>query len=316
MTDVLSPGQHSGAPRAAGERPSGPTAAVHRVKPVGERRKSLAAHLVLVVLAVYFLVPLWWLVVASSKSTAALFSSAPLWFDSHISWGSNLLQLVTFNNSIYLRWLGNSALYAVLGGVGSTIVAVLAGYGFAKFQFPGRNLMFAVLLGSVMVPLTALVIPTFILFSNLGLTDTMWAVILPSLLNPFGVYLMRVYIADAVPMELLDAARIDGASEARTFFNVALPLMKPATVTVLLLSVVANWNNYFLPLTMLTSNERFPITVGLGQWMGLATANAGGGPGLWSLIIGGSLVSIIPLIIAFLTMQKYWQGGLSLGSLK
>lgn len=315
MTDVLSPGQHPGAP-AADDHDRPEPAPARRTKPVGERRKSLAAHLVLVVLAIYFLVPLWWLIVASSKSTAALFSSAPLWFDSRISWASNLAQLITFNDSIYLRWLGNSALYAVAGGIGSTVVAVLAGYGFAKFSFPGRNFMFAILLGSVMVPLTALVIPTFILFSNVGLVDTMWAVILPSLLNPFGVYLMRVYIADAVPVELLDAARIDGAGEGRAFFNVALPLMRPAVVTVLLLSIVANWNNYFLPLTMLTSNARFPITVGLGQWMGLATANAGGGPGLWSLIIGGSLVSIIPLIIAFLTLQKYWQGGLSLGSLK
>lgn len=313
MTDVLSPGQHSGTPVPTAARPA---AAARRSKPAAERRKSLAAHVVLVVLGLYFLVPLWWLLVASSKSTGALFSSAPLWFDSQISWLSNLRQLVTYSDSIYLRWLGNSALYAVLGGVGSTVVAVLAGYGFAKFVFPGRNLMFALLLGSVMVPLTALVIPTFILFSNVGLVNTMWAVILPSLLNPFGVYLMRVYIADAVPMELLDAARIDGASEVRTFLFVALPLMKPATITVLLLSIVANWNNYFLPLAMLSSNERFPITVGLGQWMGLATANAGGGPGLWSLIIGGSLVSIIPLIVAFLTMQKYWQGGLSLGSLK
>jgi multiple sugar transport system permease protein len=315
MTDVLTP-EHPGPSGAARRRDRAAAVTSRRTKPVAERRKSLAAHVVLVVLAVYFLVPLWWLLVASSKSTTALFSSAPLWFDKHISWGSNLLQLVTFNDSIYLRWLGNSALYAVVGGLGSTVVAVLAGYGFAKFAFPGRNFMFAVLLGSVMVPLTALVIPTFILFSNVGLVDTMWAVILPSLLNPFGVYLMRVYIADAVPVELLDAARIDGASEIRTFLFVALPLMKPATVTVLLLSIVANWNNYFLPLTMLTSNQRFPITVGLGQWMGLATANAGGGPGLWALIIGGSLVSIIPLIVAFLTMQKYWQGGLSLGSLK
>lgn len=303
MTDVLSPNKVSVAPVGRRERGH-------------DRGKSTAAHGVLVVLALYFLVPLWWLVVASSKSTEALFRSTPLWFDARISWVANLVQLVTFNNSIYLHWLGNSALYALAGGLGSTVIAVLAGYGFAKFKFPGRNLMFAVLLGSVMVPLTALVIPTFILFSDLGLVNTVWAVILPSLLSPFGIYLMRVYIADAVPMELLDAARIDGAGEARTFFVVALPLMRPATITVLLLSVVANWNNYFLPLTMLTSNARFPITVGLAQWMGLATANAGGGPGLWSLIIGGSLVSIIPLIVAFLTLQKYWQGGLSLGSLK
>ena len=133
------------------------------------------------------------------------------------------------------------------------------------------------LLGSVMVPLTALVIPTFILFSNVNLTDTVWAVILPSLLNPFGVYLMQVYAADAVPDELLDAARVDGAGEFKTFLRVALPLLRPAVVTVLLLSIVGTWNNFFLPLAMLANTKLFPITVGLGLWQGQASANNSGG---------------------------------------
>lgn len=167
-----------------------------------------------------------------------------------------------------------------------------------------------------MVPLTALVIPTFIMMSQLQLTNTPWAVILPSLLSPFGVYLMTVYTRDAVPEELLDAARIDGAGEFRTFLQVALPLMRPAIVTVLLLSIVATWNNYFLPLAMLSDSKLYPVTVGIGLWQSLASANNGGGTSLWSLIIIGSLVSIIPLVIAFLSLQRYWQGGLSLGSLK
>ena len=119
-----------------------------------------------------------------------------------------------------------------------------------------------------------------------------------------------------MPDELLDAARIDGAGELRTFFRVALPLMRPGVVTVLLLSVVATWNNYFLPLTMLSSSKLYPLTVGIGLWEALASANNGGGQSLWNVIIIGSLVSIIPLIIAFLTLQKYWRGGLAVGSLK
>jgi len=171
-------------------------------------------------------------------------------------------------------------------------------------------------LGSVMVPLTALVIPTFVLMSKVGLIDTIWAVILPSLLSPFAVYLMRVYAGASIPDELLDAARIDGAGELRTFWRVALPLMRPGVVTVALLSIVATWNNFFLPLTMLSSSKLYPLTVGIGLWEQLASSNNGGGQSLWNLIIIGSLVSIIPLIIAFLTLQKYWQGGLSVGSLK
>jgi multiple sugar transport system permease protein len=281
------------------------------------RRRHLPLQVLLAFLLVYFLVPFWWVLVNGSKNAAGLFGGgSSLWFAEDIDYGGNLAELFAFDGGIYARWLLNSALYAVAGGAGATILAVTAGYGFAKYRFGGRRFSFAVLLGSVMVPATALVIPTFIMFSRLGLTNTIWAVILPSLLNPFGVYLMHVYARDAVPDEILDAARVDGAGELRTFVQVSLPLMRPAIVTVLLLSIVASWNNYFLPLAMLSDNRLFPVTVGLGLWQGIASANNAGGTSLWSIIILGSLVSVIPLVIAFLTLQKYWQGGLSIGSLK
>jgi multiple sugar transport system permease protein len=278
--------------------------------------RHVGAKLLLLAMCCYFLVPVWWLLVASSKNAEGLFAgTGALWFNGfHLF--DNVHDLFTFNNGEFLRWLGNSVLYAFTGGIGCTIISVLAGYGFAKFNFKGRNLVFAAVLASVMVPLTALVIPTFVLMSNVGLLDTVWAVILPSLLSPFAVYLMRVYAAASIPDELLDAARIDGAGELRTFFRVALPLMRPGVVTVMLLSVVATWNNFFLPLTVLSSSKLFPLTVGIGLWEGLASSNNGGGQSLWNLIIVGSLVSIIPLVIAFLTLQKYWRGGLAVGSLK
>jgi multiple sugar transport system permease protein len=293
-----------------------------RTTPENDRRprkpRNAITYVFLGILVVYFIIPLWFLFVASTKDAPSLFGGdSALWFSGGFNLFTNLSNLVTYNDGIYLKWIGNSALYAFVGGLGATVLAVLAGYGFAKYSFRGRDLSFAVLLGSVMVPLTALVIPTFVLFSELGLTDTIWAVILPSLLSPFGVYLMRVYAAEAVPDELLDAARMDGAGEFRTFVQVALPLMRPAVVTVLLLSVVGTWNNYFLPLAMLSNSQLYPITVGIGLWQGLAAQNnGGGGTSLWTLIIVGSLVSIIPLIIAFLSLQKYWQGGLAIGSLK
>jgi multiple sugar transport system permease protein len=280
--------------------------------------RYISLQVVLGVLMVYFLVPFWWVVVNSSKTSAGLFGGgSALWFAEDIDYLGNLQQLFTYGGGIYLQWLFNSALYAIVGGVGATVLAVLAGYGFAKYQFGGRRLGFAVLLGSVMVPSTALVIPTFVLFAQAGMTNTIWAVILPTLLNPFGVYLMCVYARDAVPDELLDAARVDGAGEFRVFLQVALPMLRPAIVTVLLLSVVSSWNNYFLPLAMLSDNRLFPVTVGIGLWQATAsTYGAAGGESLWSIVILGSLVSVVPLIIAFLTLQKYWQGGLSIGSLK
>ena len=272
----------------------------------------------LAVLVIYFLIPFWWVIVNSSKNSAGLFGGGnALWFAPDIDYLENIRQLFTYGGGIYARWLANSALYAFVGGIGATALAVLAGYGFAKYRFVGRRAGFSILLGAVMVPTTALVIPTFVLFSQAGITNTIWAVILPTLLNPFGVYLMHVYVREAVPDELMDAARVDGAGEFRTFLQVALPLLRPAIVTVLLLSVVSSWNNYFLPLVMLSDNRLFPVTVGIGLWQGTAsTYGAAGGESLWSIIILGSLVSVLPLIIAFLSLQRYWRGGLAIGSLK
>jgi multiple sugar transport system permease protein len=279
--------------------------------------RHLPLHIVLALLVLYFLIPFWWVIVNSSKDSAALFGGTnALWFAPDISWGENFKQLFTYNGGLYLRWLGNSALYAFAGGIGATVLAVLAGYGFAKYSFVGRRAGFSILLGAVMVPATALVIPTFILFSQVGLTDTIWSVILPTLLNPFGVFLVNLYARDSVPDELLDAARVDGAGEFRTFVKVALPLLRPVIVTVLLLSVVASWNNYFLPLAMLVDNRLFPVTVGIGLWQSTASTYGAAGTNLWSIIILGSLISIIPLIIAFLSLQRYWRGGLTVGSLK
>jgi multiple sugar transport system permease protein len=290
--------------------------------PTGSRQRraprNITLQIVLGLLVVYFLIPFWWVIVNSSKSSAGLFGGGPaLWFADDIDYVENFRQLFSYGGGIYARWLFNSALYAVVGGVGATALWVLAGYGLAKYRFAGRRAGTAVLLGAVMVPSTALVIPTFVLFAQLGLTNTIWAVILPTLLNPFGVYLMSVYARDSVPDELLDAARVDGAGEVRIFLQVALPLMRPAMVTVLLLSVVASWNNYFLPLAMLSDNRLFPVTVGIGLWQSTAsTYGAAGGESLWSIIVLGSLVSVIPLIIAFLSLQRYWRGGLAIGSLK
>lgn len=289
-----------------------------RVHTSSRTPRHIPLQIVLGVMVVYFLVPFWWVIVNSSKNAAGLFGGGnSLWFAEKIDYWENLKQLFTYGGGVYGRWLFNSALYAFVGGIGAMVLSVLAGYGFAKYQFAGRRFSFALLLGAVMVPATALVIPTFILFSQAHITNTIWAVILPTLLNPFAVYLMYVYARDAVPDEILDAARVDGAGEVRTLLQVALPMLRPAIVTVLLLSVVSSWNNYFLPLAMLSDNRLFPVTVGIGLWQSTAsTYGAAGGESLWSIIVLGSLVSVIPLVIAFLSLQRYWRGGLTMGSLK
>jgi len=276
--------------------------------------QSLVMVFMLIVL-VYFLLPLFWLIVSATKTNTDLFGSFGLWFSSDFNLWNNLQGVFTYDGGIYLTWLWNSIYYSVCSAVGASLIAALAGYVFAKFRFPGRSLLFALILGAIMVPNTALAVPLYLLLSNIGLVNTPWAIILPSLVTPFGLFLMRVYAEQAIPDDLLDAGRIDGASEWRIFWSVALRILGPGFVTVLLLTFVGTWNNYFLPLLVTNDPTLYPLTVGLSNWNGLAQGFSGSQV-LFTLVITGSLLSIIPLIIGFLLLQRYWQNGLTFGSLK
>jgi multiple sugar transport system permease protein len=277
-------------------------------------RSSKLLLLVMVLYALYTLVPLAWLLISATKTQAGLFGSFGLWFSNDFAFFDNLAQTLSYRDGIFLRWLGNTLLYVVLGAGGATLLATLAGYGLAKYRFPGRRAVFAVVLGAVAVPGTALAVPTFLLFSQMGLTNTPWAVIIPSLISPFGLYLMWVFASDAVPAELLEAARIDGAGEFRIFFTIALRLLAPGVVTVILFTVVATWNNYFLPLIMLSDPSWYPLSVGLNQWA--AQASGVSAQPIYNLVIMGSVLTIVPIVIAFLLLQRFWQAGLSAGSVK
>jgi len=278
------------------------------------QRKSVVLTLVMVVFTIYSVVPLAWLIINATKDQASLFSSFGLWFGNGFNLFDNIAQTFTYNNGIFVHWFANTLLYVVVGAGGATVLATFAGYGLAKYRFPGRRGVFAVVLGAIAIPGTALAVPTFLLFSQIGLTNTPWAVILPSLISPFGLYLVWTFATDAVPTELLEAARLDGAGEIRTFFTISLRLLAPGIVTVLLFAIVATWNNYFLPLIMLSEPTWYPLTVGLSQWSAQA-AGVGAQP-IFNLVITGSLMTIVPIVIAFLFLQRYWQSGLATGSVK
>ena len=164
-----------------------------------------------------------------------------------------------------------------------------------------------VIIGAISVPGIALAVPQFLLFAKLGLTNTPWAMIIPSLISPFGLYLMWIFSEQAVPTELLEAARVDGASEFRTFFQVSLPLLAPGIVTTALFTIVATWNNYFLPLILLNDPINFPLPVGLQAWNSLINTSGGSGmDALYPIILTGALISTIPLVCLFLVLQRYW----------
>lgn len=278
------------------------------------QKRSLLLTIVMAVFVIYSIVPLAWLVINATKGQGDLFSTFGLWFGPNFSLWDNIVETVTYRDGVFLQWFRNTLLYVVVGAGGATFLATAAGYGMAKFSFPGRKIVFALVLGAVAVPGTALAVPTFLMFSQIGLTNTPWAVILPSLISPFGLYLMWTFANEAVPTELLEAARMDGASEFRTFFTISLRLLAPGIVTVLLFAVVATWNNYFLPLIMLSEPTWYPLTVGLSQWSAQATGVAA--QPIYNLVITGALLTIVPIVIAFLILQRYWQSGLSAGAVK
>jgi multiple sugar transport system permease protein len=291
-----------------------PTSVRGRAGPPRPDRGSLFPTLFMLAFLVYFLMPLTWLLIASTKSLDDLFSSFGLWF-SGFNLFDNISETFSKDGGVYWTWLRNTLGYSFVSAIGAALLAAAAGYGFAKFAFRGKNLLFWFVLGSVMVPTTALAIPTYLMFSKLGLTNNPLSIILPSLVSPFGIYLMRIYAEAAVPSDLIEAARIDGAGEFRIFQRIAFRLLAPGFVTVLLFTFVATWNNYFLPLVMLSEPRWYPLTVGLAHWNN--QANAGGGAtAAFTTVITGSLISIVPLILAFIFLQRYWQSGLGTGGVK
>ncbi|UNK70611.1 carbohydrate ABC transporter permease [Microbacterium sp. H1-D42] len=262
----------------------------------------------LIVAMLYFLVPVFWLLVASTKDNADLVSSFGFWF---ADWNldTNYDSLMGWTQGLFWRWVGNSILYSVSAGVIGTLFAVMAGYAIAKFSFPGKKIAVGVIMAGLLLPVALLTVPLYIEFSALGLTNTIWSIIIPSAVSPFGVFLGMVFAQSSVPTELLEAARIDGASEARIFFTIVLRLLSPAMVTIFLFIFVATWNNFLLPLMMVSSPELKPVTLGLYGMMSYFSPDKGA-------VMLGALLGVIPLVILFFTLQRYWRSGLSAGAVK
>jgi multiple sugar transport system permease protein len=265
---------------------------------------------ILLIGAIYCLLPLAWVIAAASKSGSSLFTTFT--FAPGGDLFANLGEMSGYGGGVYWKWLLNSLLYAGVGGVLSAFVSGLSGYTLAKFRFAGRNVIFNVLLAGVLVPGVTLAIPQYLLLAEVGLTDTYWSVLLPNILSPYGIYLARIYAAAAVPDTVLEAARTDGAGEGRIFGRVALPMMLPGLVTVFLFQFVAIWNNFLLPFVMLSDDDKFPVTVGLFTLLNQGQTV----PALYSVVIIGVLVSIVPLVALFLMLQRYWRLDLVSGSVK
>lgn len=278
------------------------------------RKKPIAwvPTVILIIGALYCLLPLYWLMAASSKLPGELFT-LPSFLPS-FSGGlfENIANLSAYRDGRYWLWAWNSLVYSGGGAALCTIVSAAAGYGLAKYRFAGRNVVFGFLLGAVLVPGVVLAVPQYLLMSKIGLASTYWSVLIPSIVSPLGIYLCRIYADAVVHDELLEAGRVDGASEVRIFFSIGLVPMIPGLITVFLLQFVGIWNNFLLPFIMLSDERLFPLTVGLYTLVNQGTEQ----PGVYTLIITGAFISIIPLIALFLLLQRYWRLDLISGSVK
>jgi multiple sugar transport system permease protein len=266
----------------------------------------------LVLASAYSLFPVWWLLVSATKDRTELYQSDGLWFSGWHLW-DNLHQVFTYQGGIFLRWTANSLLYAGVGSLGGTLVALATGYGLARFDFPGRNAVFACVVGSFLIPIALLTLPLYLLFSAIGLVDTPWAMLIPCLINPFSVYLAKVYTEATIPYELLEAARLDGAGELRIFVSIVLRMMTTGGATVFLLAFVNTWNAFFLPLTVLRGKENWTLNLGLYNWSGTRLES---GVDLTGLVLTGALLSIVPMAVMMVAMRRYWRTGVTLGALK
>lgn len=264
--------------------------------------------IVLIVVGVYFLMPIIWMIFASSKSNRDLLSTFGFWFGD-LNWGANWASLMSWTQNLFPRWVLNSVFYSTVAASIGTLVSVACGYALAKFEFPGRRAVLIIIMTGLLMPIALLTVPLYLVFHSLGLVNSIWAILIPSMVSPFGVFLGNVYADSSVPTEMIEAARIDGAGEFRIFFTLVLRLLAPAMVTIFLFIFVATWNNFLLPLLMISSPELKPVTLGLYGMMSYFSPDKGA-------VMLGALLGVIPLVLLFLFLQRYWQSGLAAGAVK
>ena len=267
----------------------------------------------LVALTFYSIAPLWWLVVSVTKNRVELYNTNGLWFGQENHLLENFQQLFTYENGVFFKWMLNSILYAGVGSLVCMVISLMAGYALSKFEFRGRGLEMGLVMFSFLIPTALLTLPLYLLFAGMHLTDTVWAVLIPSFVNAFDVYLAKEYIDGSVPDELLEAARIDGAGETRIFTRIVMPLLPTPAATIFILTFVMQWNNFYLPITMLRGADKWTLSLGLYSFMQTKQSTLFDPT---TIALAGSVLSIIPLAVVMIAMQRFWRTGVALGGVK
>lgn len=267
-------------------------------------------------MAIYVLIPLAWVVVNATKSNGDIFTTFGFWFSDQPQFIENVVAVFAQDDGIFTRWMLNSILYATAGALGATLTSYLGAYAFSVWRFKGREVLFWGIVGAMMIPGTALAVPIFQLIGWLGLINNPLAVVLPTMVSPFGLYLLRTYLDSSIPPEMIDAARVDGAGEIRILTSMVPPIARTGLATVFLLMFVGAWNSYLIPLLVLTDPMLFPITIGLNDWNKQSIAPMAGGEVMFPVIVTASLLAALPIVLLFVVMHRQLRDGLALGSVR
>ena len=296
--------------RTPGTRKPAPDGARPRA---GSRFTSKAAVNVLLVVGLcYTVAPLLFVVLAASK-TASGALSGDLFSFRELDPVGNFKALIHEDGGIYFRWYLNSILYAGVGAIVTGVICSAAGYAFDKYSFRGKERLYGLVLLGVLVPGTLTTLPLYLIASKIHLVNTIWAVLIPSVVSPFGVFLARVFSQSYVPTEVMEAARIDGAGDLKVFRSIGLPLLKPGLATIVLFQFSAIWNSFYLPYVMLNNEKLFPVSLGLYIWNYQADTES---PTFIAQVLTGSALAILPIIVIFIALQRYWRSGLNAGAVK
>ena len=262
------------------------------------------AVVILIMLAIFFLFPLYWIVTGSFKSAIDINAKVPVWFPMNPTMG-NYDKL--FAKPAFL-WLFNIVFISAMAMILTCITAALAGYALGKKRFYGRTILFTIIICAMALPKQVIVIPLAQEMKLLHMSDTLWAVILPTVGWPFGVFLMKQF-SETIPNEILEAARVDGAGELKTFFSEVFPMIKPGIGALAIFTFVNTWNDYFLQLVMLTSEEKWTLPLAIANMQGEMSSDFG-------LIMAGAALASIPIIVVFIAFQKYFTQGIAMGAVK
>ncbi|HSS67368.1 MAG TPA: carbohydrate ABC transporter permease [Nocardioidaceae bacterium] len=262
-------------------------------------------HLLLMPTALLFALPLVWMILTSFMPDGDINRFPPRFIPSRISFtGYHDL----FNDSDIARWLINSAIVSIVAVVSHLVLCSLAGYGFARLRFAGRTLTFFLIVATIMVPIQLLMIPTFIMFSRIGVIDTLPAVIIPWLASAFGTFLMRQFFL-ALPVELEDAARLDGCNRLQLFVRIVLPLARPALATLAIFTLLGAWNDLIWPLIAINNDKWYTVQLGLANFQGMRRTE-------WSLLMAGNVMATLPLLVGFVIAQRHFVATMTFTGLK